>query len=150
MRKRNKDIISALEPQVKDAKQKLAAHIEMLRKEYPLFAATKYPQPMGLEQTALNAGEWVLSYDVTDSGVLIYLTKGKELVKGLFKPIPRKEIDELVRKFRESLEPAAGESIEQKLLAFDFASGKKLSDILLSDILSELPKGAAVIVVPDP
>jgi len=138
--KQNKDIISARETQVNAAKQKLAEHVEMLRKEYPFFAGAKYPQPMGLDQAGLKPDEWILSYDVTDSGVLIYLTKGKELVKGLFKPIERKEIDDLVRKFRESLEPAAGESIEKKLLAFDFASGKKLSDILLSDILSQLPK----------
>jgi hypothetical protein len=116
--KENKDLILSLEPQVKDAKEKLSTHINLLREEYPLFAATRYPQPMDLPQTALKPGEWVLSYDVTDSGLLIYLTKGKELVKGLFKPIPRKEVDDLVRNFRESLEPAPGESIEKKLLAF--------------------------------
>ena len=104
---------------------------------------------MGLDQAILKPGEWALSYDVTDPGVLIYLTKGKELVKGLFKPIPRKEIDDLVRKFRESVEPAAGESIERKLLAFDFVSGKKLSEALVKDILGDLPQDAPVIVIPD-
>jgi tetratricopeptide (TPR) repeat protein len=79
--KENGDIITALEPQVKEAKDKLEAHVDMLRKQYPRFAATRYPQPMDLTQTALKDNEWVLAYDVTDSGILIYLTRGKNLVK---------------------------------------------------------------------
>jgi len=35
------------------------------------------------------------------------------------------------------------------LQQFDFASGKNLGDLLLSDILPELPEGATLIVVPD-
>ena len=62
--KGNKEVIASLEPQVKQAKDKLAAHVKMLRDKYPLFAATKYPQPMDLAQTALKDNEWVLSYDV--------------------------------------------------------------------------------------
>lgn len=147
--KENKDIIAALEPQVKDARQKLAAHVDMLRKQYPFFAATKYPQPMGLGQTALKPNEWTLAYDVTDTGVLIYLTKGKELVKAWFKTIPRKELDELVRNFRQPLEIGSGEKILDKAKLFDFAAGKKLADILLADALSHLPKDVPLIIIPD-
>src|SRR5208283_5486147 len=104
-------------------------------RQYPLFAATKYPQPMDLDKTALQDNEWVLAYHVTDPGIIIYLTRGKNLVKGLFKPIPRKQIDELVRKFRQPMELGPEDSIAKKLAGFDFKSGKKLSDILLADIL---------------
>jgi CHAT domain-containing protein/tetratricopeptide (TPR) repeat protein len=147
--KANKDVIAALEPQVKEAKGKLEKHVSMLRKEYPLFAATKYPQPMGLDQAALKDGEWALIYDVTDPGILVYLARGKNLVKGLFKPVPRKEIDDLVRTFRQPLEAVGEEITKEKLSAFDFASGKKLSDILLADVLSDLPNGVPVIIIPD-
>jgi hypothetical protein len=42
------------------------------------------------------------------------------------------------------------EGIAAKQLAkFDFAAGKKLGDVPLADILPYLPKGAAVIVIPD-
>ncbi len=146
--KKNKLTIEALEPQIKELEAKLQAHIKMLRSKYPLFAATKYPEPMDLSQTALNDNEWTLSYDVTDSGVLVYLTKGKELVKALFKPIPRKGLDKLVRKFREPLEVSERYFVK-KLKSFDFACGKKLSDLLLSDMLSDLPEGIPVIVIPD-
>ncbi len=147
--KQNKEVIAALEPQVKTAKEKLAAHIEMLRKQYPFFAATKYPQPMGLDQSALKDNEWVLAYQVTDPGIIIYLTKGKSLVKCLFKPVARKEVDGLVRKFREPLDLGPDDSLRKKLAAFDFAAGKKLSDMLLADVLPALPKDTPLIIIPD-
>jgi tetratricopeptide (TPR) repeat protein len=147
--KGNKLVIDSLGPQVKDLEEKLRDHIKMLRAKYPLFAATKYPEPMELSQTALNDNEWALSYDVTDTGVIIYLTKGKELILGLFKELPRKELDELVRNFREPLEIGHGGSIRKKLTSFDFDSGKRLADILLGEILADLPEGAPIMVVPD-
>ncbi|MBI5570197.1 MAG: tetratricopeptide repeat protein [Desulfomonile tiedjei] len=146
--KENKDIIASLEPQVNEAKAKQAAHVQMLREKYPLFAATKYPQPMDMAQTALKENEWVLSYDVGDPGLIIYLTKGRELKKALCKPVSRKELDTLVRNFREPLDIRPEENILEKIVKFDFESGKKLADILLSDILPELPKDAPLIIVP--
>ena len=141
--------VAAVEQQMKETKARLATHVRALRDKYPLFAAVKYPEPMDLGQAALKDSEWVLAYDVTDSGIIIYLTKGRSLVKGLFKPIPIKEVDELVRKFRKPMELGPDDSLPKKLAAFDFKSGKKLSDILLSDILPDLPKNTAVIIVPD-
>ena len=70
-------VAQALEPQIKEARSELKSHIEKLRTEYPLFAATKYPEPPDLDQTALKADEWVLTYHVTDEGVLIYLRGGR-------------------------------------------------------------------------
>jgi CHAT domain-containing protein len=147
--KADKEAIPVLEPQVKEAKQKLADHVDMLRRQFPLFATIKYPQPMSLDQTALKDNEWVLAYHVTDSGIIIYLTQGKHLVKGVFKPFPRKELDGLVRKFLKPMELGSKNSLSKKLVAFDFKSGKKLSDLLLADILSDLPKDTPVIIVPD-
>jgi tetratricopeptide (TPR) repeat protein len=147
--RQDKQVIESLEPQISGLEAKRRAHVKMLRNKFPLFAATKYPEPLELWQTSLNGHEWVLSYDVTNSGVIVYLTKGKELVKGLFKPITRKEMDGLVRKFREPLEMKPGDSKRWKLSSFDLKTGKRLADILLGDILSELPKGAPVTIVPD-
>jgi len=147
--KGNKLTIDALEPQIKELKAKLSTHIEILRKQYPLFAATRYPQPMGLEQTALRDDEFVLSYDVTDTGLLVYLTRSRTLVKALFKPVARKDLRELVGKFKLGVELEPGESILQKVKSFDFAKGKKLADILLADIFPDLPKDVPVIIIPD-
>jgi hypothetical protein len=150
--KGKKEVIASLEPQVKEAKQRLAAHIDALRKQYPLYAATRYPQPMDLDKTALQDNEWVLAYHVTDPGLIVYVTKGKQIVKAIFKPVQRKEIDSLVRKFREPLEmnPKDGpQRFIEKLKKFDFSAGKQLTDVLLGDVLSVLPKDTPIIVVPD-
>jgi len=147
--KSDKLLIESLEPQIVDVEKKFHAHVDMLREKYPLFAATRYPQPMALTQTALNDDEWVLSYDVTDPGLIVYLTKGKSLVKAHFKKIPRKQIDDLVRSFRNPLELKPDDSIPKKLEQFDFAAGKKLTDILLGDILPQIPENTPLIVVPD-
>ena len=147
--KGNREVVDAVEPQIKTLKSRIQSHIDMLRKEYPLFAATKYPQPMDLSQTDLKDSEWTLAYQLTDRGIIVYLARGKNLIKSLFKSIPRKDIDELVRKFREPMEIGTDDSPAQKLGNFDFISGKKLSDLLLNDILSDLPKNTPVIIVPD-
>jgi tetratricopeptide (TPR) repeat protein len=141
--------ISVLDARVRTAKDKLAAHVDFMRVRYPLFASTRYPEPMGLDQAAVKDDEWVLAYDVTDSGIIIYLAKGNRIVKAIFKPVARAEIDCLVRKFREPFEMESGESLAEKLGTFDFAVGKRLSDILLHDVLAELPRDICLIVVPD-
>jgi CHAT domain-containing protein/tetratricopeptide (TPR) repeat protein len=147
--KANKEVITVLKPQVGEAKDKLAAHVDMLRKQYPLFAATKYPHPMVLAQTDLKENEWVLAYHVTDPGIIIYLTRGKILIRGLFKPIPRKDVDELVRKFLQPMELGPDDSITEKLGKFDFGSGNELADLLLADILPDIPKNTPLIIIPD-
>ena len=147
--KRDSEAVVSLEPQVREAKKDLAAHVGLLREKYPLFAATKYPQPMDLVQTALNDGEWVIAYHVTDPSLIIYLTKGKNIVKAVIKPTPRTEIDRLVREFRGPLEMKTDDDVVDKLKSFDFSSGRKLSHLLLDDVIPFLPKNGAVHIVPD-
>ncbi len=78
------------------------------------------------------------------------MTHGKGLMKGLFKPIPRPEIESLVRKFMTPLKIVAGQDdLVEKLRAFDFESGKKLADLLVADVLPVIPEGATIIVSPD-
>ncbi|MFH0823821.1 MAG: tetratricopeptide repeat protein [Pseudomonadota bacterium] len=147
--KQDKAVIEAVEPQVKEVKELFAEHIRMLRSRHPLFAATRYPQPMDMEQTSLKPDERILEYHVTDSGIIIYLTEGKKIVKHLFKPIRRKEVDDLVGRFRRPLEITEVDDMDDKLKSFDFATGKRLSDLLLSDFISYLPKDCPIIIVPD-
>ena len=148
--KANREIISVMEPQVKAMQEKLQTHIKMLRNRSPLFAATKYPEPMDLNQTALKENEWVLDYHVTDPGIIIYLAHGKKMVKALFKPVTRDELENLVQKFRKPFEIVTGrDNFNEKLASFDLKAGKELSDLLLSDILEYLPSHTALLIVPD-
>ncbi len=148
--KANQEVIVVIEPQVKELEGKLQSHIKMLRDKYPLFAATKYPEPMGINQSALKENEWTLAYHVTDPGIIIYLTKGKNIVKVLFKPVPRYELNSLVLEFRKPLEVVPGkDNFDENLKSFDIVTGKKLSDLLLSDVLESIPNHIPILIVPD-
>jgi tetratricopeptide (TPR) repeat protein len=144
------DAVGALEPQIMQAKEELADHVDWLRSKYPLFAATKYPSPMDLTKTAISPAEWVLAYDVTDHGLLVYLTKGKDLIKGVFKPIQRTTIENDLRHFLNALEMNSGQDdLTEKLKSFDFDTGRRLATLLIDEVLSALPEGAPLIVIPD-
>ena len=83
----------------------------------------------------------MLAYHVTDPGIIIYLTQGKEIVKALYKPIPRDNLENLILTFRKPLEILPGkDNFVQKLKSFDLVAGKKLSDLLLSDVLKTYQK----------
>lgn len=145
----NTQVVEALQPQLRELEHTLVSHITVLRENHPLFAATRYPEPMDLSQTALNDSEWVLSYDVTDSATIVYLTHGRKLVKALAKPVSRREVDALVQRFREPFETTSERSLVEKLAAFDFEAGRKLAQILVKGMLADLPKGTPLIIVPD-
>lgn len=148
--KDDQPLVKYLEPQISALTENFIAHVKRIRDEHPLFAANRYPEPMDLSQSALKNGEWVLSYDVTDPGVLVYLTNGKNIVKAFFKPIPREDLDNLVLRIRRPLDIVPDrDNFDEKLKSFDLASGKRLADLLLSDILDSLPTQVPVVVVPD-
>lgn len=146
--KNDTQIIESLDIKIGELENKFQAHLNMLRMKYPVFAGSKYPEPMDLSQTALGPNEWVLSYDVSDSGLIIYLTRGHTLQRALFKPVTRDELEALIGKFREPLHVKRGESVEARITNFDFASGRKLAKILLADVLPEIPKDVPLIIVP--
>ncbi len=148
---KNKDQtrIRGRETDVARLEEQFKEHVKMLREKYPLFAATKYPQPMDVEQTAVKPQEWVLAYHVTESGIAIWLLEGKKLVKSDFKPITMKDLNERVRSFRKPLEMSL--LTKENLLAFKdvMGTGKELFDILVGDFLKSIPKGRPFIIVPD-
>ena len=68
----------------------------------------------------------MLAYHVTDPGIIIYLTRGKEIVKALFKPIARDDLDNLVLKVRKPLEIVPGrDNFDEKLKSFDLGACKE-------------------------
>lgn len=117
-----------------------------IKRKYPDFYAVRFPEPTPIDRSALKEDEFVLAYEVTDTGVLVYLTKGRKVVNGLFRPIAKRDLDGLVRAYREPLERVED---PEDLLSFDFKAGEKLFDLLIEGVLNDLPSRNAVIVVPD-
>ena len=138
------------ESALKKIKQDRENHIAKMRKDYPIFAATKYPQPMKTSQLALKDGEWALEYEITDSGLCVYLLNGTKIIHAKFKPIPRNDILTLVQRFRSKVEVKNNDAeLIQKLKGFDFETGNKLATILLDGVLEFLPGKVPLILVPD-
>jgi hypothetical protein len=147
---RSPETVANIQKDLVSAQIRFRGHVKGLRKQYPLFAATKYPEPMPITTVGLKEGEWALTYQVTDKAVLVYLLNGNKLVAGIMNPVTGKELNELVRKFREPMEIIPGkDTIRDKLKSFDLGTGKKISDILLSDVLAVVPAGAPLTIVPD-
>lgn len=143
------EALDAIGRQIDDIDIEFQEHVRGLRRNYPLFAASRYPQPMELAQTELKHDEWLIEYDVTDTGLAIFLVKGKELIKATFKPFPRSEIESLILKFRTPIEQTGEDISKKNLFKFDLVSSHQLADLLMSDILNDIPEGQPFIIVPD-
>ncbi len=145
-----KSELEKAEKRFQEAKAKRSAHIDRLRKEFPLFAASKYPLPMRAGQLNLASNEWALEYDVTDTGLCIYLLNGPRIVHAEFKTVNSQELASLVRKFRSRVEVGASSAdIFDQLKNFDFDAGQKLYSILLGDVVGKIPPNAVVFISPD-
>jgi hypothetical protein len=146
--KGDRETAQACESQLAQGRARHDAFVGMLREKHPVYAAAKYPFPLDLAHAALNENEYILAYDVTDSGLLVFLIKGRQVIKALLKPVSKKDLQSMVQKFTDSMS-IQGHNIRESLSRFDFRSGKELADVLLGDVLADIPKSAAVIIVPD-
>jgi len=124
-------------------------HIRKLRDMYPLYAAARYPEPMDLNQSALHPHEWVLEYQVTETGVMVFLIQGHTIRYSMFRSIPQDELNKLIHQFKTPLDVTNEAELLPKLWTFDFEAGKRLADILLGDTISLVPAREPIIVVPD-
>jgi CHAT domain-containing protein len=92
----------------------------------------------------------VLAYDVTDTTLLIYLLRGKRLVKAVARDIHRKKLDNDIRTLLQAMEASGDRMTFDDLGRFNCALSKKLYDLLLGDdLLKEMPQGAHLTIIPD-
>ena len=149
LERENLTLAKSLEPQIFQLQKTMASHMEMLRKQYPIYSAAKYPEPVEVQQQNLRGDEWALVYDVGESGLLIFLLHGNTLIEGTFKPAPRKELRGLVRKFREQFEASSIEDLNKKIASFDVETSRKLSQLLIDEFVSKVPANSNIVLVPD-
>ena len=117
--------------------------INRLRKEYPQYAAVKYPQPVKLSQIALKKGETIIEYEVTAPYTIGLVIRDGKVIKGFKVDKTRTEIENLVRKFRFPFQ--SGQDISE----FSLNHAKELTDLLIGPALSEIRKGEHLIIIPD-
>jgi tetratricopeptide (TPR) repeat protein len=141
--KENAELLKQAEGEYPILKKKLDDLIDRLRREYPQYAAIKYPQPVKLSQLALKKGETIIEYEVTDPYTIGLVIRDGKVVKGFKVEKTRAELENLVRKFRSPFQQGqdAGE--------FSLNQAKELTDLLIGPALPLLAKGEHLIIVPD-
>jgi CHAT domain-containing protein/Tfp pilus assembly protein PilF len=141
--KNNPELLKQVEDEYPALKQKMENLLYRLRKEYPQYAAIKYPQPVTLSQLALKKGEAIIEYEVTTPYTIGLLIRDGKVIKGFKVEKTRVELENLVRKFRAPFQ------VGQNANEFSLSNAKELSDLLIKPALSELKKGEHLIIVPD-
>ncbi|MFH1115190.1 MAG: CHAT domain-containing protein [Pseudomonadota bacterium] len=120
-----------------------------LAERSPLFHEMRFPRPLVLNKSAVSDKELIIEYLVTDSGVLIYAVKGKELKAVTFREVPRHELRSTIRRFLEPLRNWEGLDASESRNTHDIRTARRLFDLLLADVLPEDQIGYPVIIIPD-
>ncbi|MCK4469196.1 MAG: tetratricopeptide repeat protein [Desulfobacterales bacterium] len=134
-----------IDKEIKAKKEKQRRLISKIRENYPEYASIKYPQPVKASEIPLNENEYLIEYEVTDTATFAWLVHDGKIVKSLTIPISRKDLAELVRKYRAYFQV----SRKSDLTGFDPKTGHKLYTLLMKDILNVVPKEGNIIIVPD-
>jgi len=132
----------ALSQEVKRLELELQSFIENLRKDYPGYAASKYPRPVTLGESGLRPDEYAVVFDCSEDGVAVWLVRRREVVQGFFVQWRLKDLEKDIKAFREPFESA-------EPLSFDVDLAQRLYVRLFSGVLSRVPAGSPLIIIPD-
>ncbi|MDI6775844.1 MAG: CHAT domain-containing protein [Syntrophales bacterium] len=140
---KNEEAFKRMVKRKESLRKKLDSLVSMLRKEYPMYAALNYSQPIPPERLPLKDNEVLLEYALgNNTGYLFKVNKG-----GI----------ERVIKIPQGKEELKGQVLEFVLPLHDFntkenfsmTSGNKLYKLLLDEALKDIPPDKDIIIVPD-
>ncbi len=136
------DRYESLTKDVKDAQRDLNGFVERLWKQNPAYAAVKYPRPVTLKESALRLQECAVIFDVSAEGVGVKLVRNKTIAETFFKKWDQKDLENDIKKFREPFEKV-------RFREFDTNLAESLYRKLLIQLLTDVPKGTPLIIIPD-
>ncbi len=140
--KKGEQAVKELQRQREGIKKQLDELIEILRKNYPRYAALHYPLPIKPEDLPLKENEVLFEYAITDNETYLFVVK-KGGVRRLIKiPVKRGFLEEKVKSFIEPMNL-------KKPDRFSLQDAKKLYDMLLLEALKDTREDERIIIVPD-
>ncbi len=131
-----------LTKRIAQEEEKLQDFVDMLWKDYAPYAAVKYPKPVDLGELDLGPAGYVLIFDILGEGIGITLLKGRDVIDSRYLEWNASELENAVRKFRRPFELA-------HLRLFDPELAKDLFTRLLAPILTRVPTGSPLTIIPD-
>jgi CHAT domain-containing protein/Tfp pilus assembly protein PilF len=141
--KNNPELLKQAEGEYPALKQKMDNLIDRLRKEYPQYAAIKYPQPVKLSQLALKKGEAIIEYEVTDPYTIGLVIRDGSVIKAFKVDKTRTELEAMVKRYRSPFQEGAS------MNEFSLNLARDLTDLLIKPALPVLKKGEHLIIIPD-
>ncbi|MFQ5964339.1 MAG: CHAT domain-containing protein [Candidatus Scalinduaceae bacterium] len=155
--KKDKDLFKNKKEMVKTLEAELEQFVLDLRRDYPQYAALKYPQPLKLQDIPLTSGEILLEYSITEKATYLFVVaEGKlsnaspqrtqrknDLIKLIEIPISREDLSKKVKAFRRPFEDIS------YMNEFDPMKAKELYDLLLAEGVKDLSKDSHLIIIPD-
>ena len=115
------------------------------------FGQVRMARSRELSDSALRDGEWALTYQVTDSATLVFLTRGKSIEHAVIQPVEAAKVRALVEEFRRpfDLPGPDGQMHPEAFNESNLAAGYELYRLLVSPVVGKVPEGVNLIVVPD-
>ncbi len=129
--------------EIEKGRKELEEFIRILRRDYPDYAAIRYPEPVTIRNLPLKGNEVLLAYKVNPNATYLWVIQKNKETRMLTLPIGREELAKKVHEFREPLEN--GRSLDDS----DLGKGEELFRILLAQGLQGLDEKANLIIIPD-
>ena len=143
---KGKEVQQVLARNIKETRAELEALIAQNKKDYPDYAALRYPEAVTVTKLPLQDNERLLEYQVTDDATYLFVVQQNKVDKFLKIPISRKDLEDKVRHFRIAFEKL--EKFED-LNRFNPLEAQELYNLLLAPALRGLDRNQHLILVPD-
>lgn len=128
--------------EIDKAQQKLDEFVDILWRDYPHYAAVKYPRPVKLEDLTVSDDTYLIMFDALGEGVGVKLLKGKQVIAADYRKWDSGELQRSIAAFREPFESL-------KPGKFDPVMGRRLYEELLATVLAKVPNGTPLTIIPD-
>ncbi len=142
----DKSLIPELESERNRLDKRLREIKLTLKDRYPSFYATRFPSPLSIRQAILPSDQLILSYQVTDTGFLVFLCKGAEILHAEFDPTPRTTLRNKIKNYRDPVEEP---ETYKELAKMNLDLGWELGTLLLKDgVRRYIKTGQPVTILP--
>ncbi|MFQ5753240.1 MAG: tetratricopeptide repeat protein, partial [bacterium] len=132
-----------LERNIEGTRAELEELIAQIKKDYPDYAALRYPEAVTVAQLPLLENERVLEHQVTEDATYLFVVQKDKVDKFLKIPVSRKDLEEKVRRFRVAFENP------DNLDKFNPHEAHELYSLLVAPGLEGVERDKHIIIVPD-
>ena len=139
---KGKEAQQLLERNIKETRSELEVLIAQIKKDYPDYAALRYPEAVTVGKIPLLESERLLEYQVTEDATYLFVVQKEKVNKFMKINISRKELKNKIRNFRVSFE-------DEKFDQFNPHEARELYTLLVAAGLESVAKNQHLIIVPD-